>query len=196
MYNISVFWSVCVGWEVPCWGAPGFLYCLLRPEYGYKREVPGSQAFQLLLVRFPSSGTAYLPGFLSHLIMSGIHSVFIFLTYLNVNLFAHIAYVLKPDWGELYPEQNSQGCLEGEISRGAEVHTCFSCHTGGGCAAVVARALAAWWEGKRWPQGFQIIAESVPRTCLPFTSRRCIWNSYMSIETCILSEAVWQLLVT
>lgn len=64
MYNISVFRSVCVGWEVPRWGAPGFLYCLLRPEYGYKREVLGSQAFQLLLVRFPSSGTAYLPGFL------------------------------------------------------------------------------------------------------------------------------------
>lgn len=58
-----------------------------------------------------------------------------FLTYLNVNLFAHIAYVLKPDWGELYPEQNSQGCLEGEISRGARLpglsHRWWLCSSGG-----------------------------------------------------------------
>lgn len=107
--------------------------------------------------------------------LSEIHLVWMFLSYLTVNMFAHGTDVLRADG------------VSSVLNKTTRVVWQRDC-----CTPIWPGALTDEKENADLKE-FQFSPESVPSTYLPFTRKSCIWKSSMSMTTSALSEIWWLL---
>lgn len=127
-------------------GGPGFTCCLLCPDSSYSGKFWADP-----VRKFPSRGLLISQCFWSHLIFVR-YSFSVYVSYLmRTCVFVHMAYVLKPDWNELYQEQENQDSLRKRLAEHTHPR---GRHTGALLCSGWGWLEPDWWRGKCWSQVF------------------------------------------